>query len=79
MKIGDLVVYVWPEFLGNADFSSWQGVGIVYKIEDWHDKNAPEITEGKIAWVQWPNGTCNAYESSELSVVTHIQDYGVTK
>ena len=63
---GDLVKYRWPSFLGPMHEEFDKGVGLVTKVEAWHDKGAPDRNFGVSVTVLWSNGNVEVYEEDEL-------------
>ncbi len=70
MRIGDLVKYHWPHWLGPMDPSFDKGFGVVVSIESWIDKGAPDRNFGVTVSVLWHDGKIENYEADELTFLS---------
>ena len=68
MKIGDLVKYHWPKWLGPLHSSFEKGIGVVVAIDSWADEGAPDRNFGVNVSVLWSDGLIKNYEEDELTI-----------
>ena len=76
MKVGDLVRYRWPSYLGSPpdDYYEKDNFGIILSIDRWVDKGAPDRNFGIKVRVMWHNQPVGDYESDELDVVGSYEE-----
>jgi len=71
MKVGDLVRYHWPSFLGClGNTVDDKGIGIILEEPKvWVDSGAPDRNFGTLVVVKWPDGSIVTCEEDELVIV----------
>ena len=71
MKIGDLVIYRWPSYLGNPSKDCFElgRTGVILMVENWIDQGAPDRNFGTKVSVMWDDQSISDYDPDELDII----------